>query len=73
MTTDRGPWFEDVFFVIDARDGKGCVVPHDLAVRGSLLEALRSRLPGVNDAAVIEAMLSVENRQFTIWEAKHGA
>ena len=72
MTTDAGPWLEDVFFVIDARDGKGCVVPHDLAVHGGLLEALHSRLPGMNNAAVIEAMLSVENREFTIWEAKRG-
>jgi hypothetical protein len=26
MTTDEGPWLEDVFFVIDAKNGNGCVV-----------------------------------------------
>jgi hypothetical protein len=73
MTTDQGPWLEDVFFVVDAKDGSGCVVTHDLAVRSGLLESLQSRLPGVNSAAVIEAMTSAENRVFTIWEAKRGA
>jgi hypothetical protein len=70
VTTDQGPQLEDVFFVVEGKNGEGCVVPHDLAVRGSLLEALQARLDGVNHAAVIEAMLSVENRLFTIWEAK---
>lgn len=70
MTNDQGPWLEDVFFVVDGKNGQGCVVPHDLAVRSGLLEALQTRLEGVNSAAVIEAMLSVDNQVFTIWEAK---
>ena len=70
MTTDQGPQLEDVFFVLEGRSGDGCVVPHDLAQRGDLLHALQSRLEGVNNAAVIEAMLSSENRVLTIWEAK---
>ncbi len=68
MTTDQGPYQEDVFFVVDSKNGEGCIVPHDLAVRSGLLEALQSRLAGVNSAAVIEAMGSSENRVFTIWE-----
>lgn len=72
LTNDRGPWLEDVFFVIDSSDGSGCVVTHDLAVRSGLLDALYARLEGLNSAAVIEAMGSVENREFTIWEAKGG-
>jgi hypothetical protein len=70
MTTDEGPWGEDVFFILEGRSGAGCVVPHDLAVRGQLLEALQSRLEGMNNAAVIESMLSIENRMFTVWEEK---
>ncbi len=61
------------FFVIDSKQGSGCVVAHDLAVRGGLLEALQARLPGVNNEAVIAAMVSVENRTFTIWEAPDSA
>lgn len=68
MTTDQGPHLEDVFFVIDAKDGSGCVVAQDLAVRSGLLEALQSRLKGLDNAAVIEAMTSADNRVFTIWE-----
>lgn len=70
MTTDQGPWIEDVFFIIDSRKGDGCVVPHDLAVHGGLLEALQARLDGMDNGAVIEAMTSIEKRIFTIWEAK---
>ena len=70
LTTDEGPHLEDVFFVVDAKDGTGCMVSHDLAVRGKLLEALQERLEGVNDKAVIEAMGSTSNQVFTIWEAK---
>lgn len=70
MTTDQGPWIEDVFFIIDSRNGNGCVVAHDLAVKSGLLEALQTRLEGLNNAAVIEAMTSIDKRIFTIWEAK---
>jgi hypothetical protein len=70
MTNDRGPWLEDVFFILDSKKGGGCVVPHDLAVSGRLLEALQERLEGLNNGAVIEAMTSIENRTFTIWEAE---
>jgi hypothetical protein len=73
MTNDHGPWLEDVFFVVDGKNGQGCVVPHDLAVRSGLLEALQTRLDSVDSATVIEAMTSVENRIFTIWEAKGSA
>jgi hypothetical protein len=33
-----------------------------------LLEALQSRLKGLDNAAVIEAMTTADNRVFTIWE-----
>jgi hypothetical protein len=70
ITTDKGPQFEDVFFVLDSKSGGGCVVPHDLAQRGGLLEALQTRLEGVDSGQVIEAMLTISNRTFTIWESK---
>jgi hypothetical protein len=70
LTNDQGPWVEDVFFVIDGKSGGGCVVGHDLAVRNELLNALQSRLAGVDNAAVIAAMTQCENCVFTIWEDK---
>lgn len=70
MTNDQGPYLEDVYFVIEGRNGEGCVVSHELATRGRLLESLHERLDGVNNKEVIEAMLSTSNNVFTIWEAK---
>jgi hypothetical protein len=67
LTTDSGPWTEDVFFLLEAAADKGCAVPHDAAVRTKLLEALQSRL-GVRDDKVIEAMGCASNNSFTIWE-----
>jgi len=70
MTNDQGPQLEDVFFVLEGKDDAGCIVSHELATRGGLLEALQSHLEGVDNKAVIEAMLSTSNQVFTIWEAK---
>ncbi len=70
MTTDQGPQLEDVFFILDGRNGNGCMIRHDLAVQGQLLKALQGRLEGMNNEAVIEAMLSIEKRMFTVWEEK---
>ncbi len=72
LTTSGGPFVEDVFFVLEASNGKGCVVPHAAAVRTKLLEELETRLPGVRDNKVIEAMGCASDNSFTIWE-KPGA
>ena len=72
LTTQDGPWAEDVYFVLETEDGRGCVVPHEAAVRTQLLEALQSRLPGIRDDKVIEAMGSTSDRSFTIWERHAG-
>jgi hypothetical protein len=68
VTTDKGPFVEDIFFVLEAAGGKGCVVPHHAAVRTKLLEELQSRLSTVSDEKVIEAMGCASNNSFTIWE-----
>lgn len=72
-TTSAGPWVEDVFFLLDGPDGTGCAVPHSAAVRTQLLEELQSRLSGVRDDQVIEAMGCSTENSFTIWEKpQHG-
>ena len=70
MTNDQGPQLEDVYFVLEGKDGNGSIVSHELATRSGLLEALQARLEGVDNKAVIEAMLSTSNQVFTIWERK---
>ena len=72
LTTDAGPWSEDVFFLLEGAANKGCAVPHDAAVRTKLLEELQSRLKGVRDEKVIEAMGCTSNNSFTIWEKGNG-
>lgn len=68
ITTSDGPWGEDVYFVFDTAEGKGCVVPHAAVVRTKLLEEMQARLTGVNDHKVIEAMGSTSKNSFVIWE-----
>jgi hypothetical protein len=67
VTTDAGPAVEDVFFVLHGKDGKGCVVPQDVAVAKALLERLQ-KLPDFDNGKVIEAMGSVGNARFVCWK-----
>ena len=55
-TTSAGPSVEDVFFALAGANGKGCLVPHGLAVRAKLLAVLQERLPGLDNDLVIRAM-----------------
>jgi hypothetical protein len=66
-TTSAGPAAEDVYFALAGANGKGCLVPHDLAVRAKLLDALAERLPGLDNDLVIRAMGSGDDTYFTIW------
>ena len=66
-TTSAGPGAEDVFFALGAGHGKGCLVPHGLAVSSNLLAALQRRFPGLDNAAVALAMGSTTEGVFTIW------
>jgi hypothetical protein len=68
ITTDDGPYTEDVFFAIVDGHQKGCLVPHDAAVRFKLLERLQSRFNGLDDEAIIRAMGSTSNANFLIWK-----
>jgi hypothetical protein len=68
ITTSAGPWGEDVFFVLEGTEGKGCAVPHDAAVRTKLLQEMQARFEGIDDRKVIEAMGSTSRATFIIWE-----
>lgn len=73
ITTDQGPYREDVFFALLNSAGTGCLVPHDAAVRTNLLGELQARFPGLDDNMVIKAMGSTSNNTFLIWKRVHGA
>jgi hypothetical protein len=66
VTTSAGTWDEDVFFVVESTEDKGCIVPHEAAARTKLLEEMR--LADVDDREVIEAMGSTSKNIFVIWE-----
>src|SRR5271154_6881567 len=68
LTTDEGPFQEDVFFLLLGSDGKsGCVVPQSAEGCDKLLTHLQ-KLPGFNNEIVIKAMGSTSNAKFVCWK-----
>ena len=68
VTTDEGPFHEDVFFLLMASDRKsGCVVPQGAEGCKDLLKRLQ-KLPGFDNEAVIKAMGSTSNAKFVCWK-----
>jgi hypothetical protein len=68
VTTDEGPFKEDVFFLLLAADRKsGCVVPQSCDGAKELLERLQ-KLSDFDNQAVIDAMCSMSNARFLCWK-----
>ena len=67
-TTDKGPFDDDVFFVVETTL-ESLVIPQPADGCDELLRALQ-KLPGFDNAAVIDAMGCAENREFPCWERK---
>jgi hypothetical protein len=67
VTTDEGPFVDDVFFLLVGADGKGCCVPQGAEGSGPLLERLQA-LPGFDNGQVIAAMGCSENARFVCWK-----
>ena len=65
VTTDDGPFADDVYFVLYGSHG-GCVVPQDGPQSNALLERLQD-LPGFDNEAVIQAMSCASNNEFLCW------
>lgn len=67
-TTDKGPFDDDVFFVLKTAT-RNYVIPQQAAVAGQILEHLQ-QLPNFNNEAVIEAMGCTDNQDFLCWERR---
>lgn len=65
VTTDEGPWVNDVFWVLLDDDG-GCAVPWEAECAQSLLARLQ-QLNGFDNQRVIEAMGCTDNARFDVW------
>lgn len=68
-TTDAGPFTADLFWNIEAADGKSIVVAMGTPGEGELLKAMQRQLEAFDNMAVVEAMGSTERARFTVWEA----
>ncbi|HEY7154667.1 MAG TPA: hypothetical protein VH575_11965 [Gemmataceae bacterium] len=65
-TTDKGPFDDDVFFVLET-DAGTLVIPQDVKTSYELLCHLQ-QLPGFDNAVVLEAMACTENREAICWQ-----
>jgi hypothetical protein len=67
VTTGDGAFVEDVYFLIDSSDGKGCCISHEAATSANLLQALDRHLKNIDSDEVMRAMDSTDNATFVIW------
>lgn len=72
ITTDEGPYRDDVFFVLAGANGTGCLVPHTAATRVKLFEELQARFPDLSNDLVVQAMASTSNNNFLVWKRREG-
>ncbi|HEY3500681.1 MAG TPA: hypothetical protein VGK73_38575 [Polyangiaceae bacterium] len=70
ITTDQGPYQEDVFWVFVDRNGSECSLPGS---KGSEILERLSGLPGVDYGAVLLAAGSTDNAAFVVWKGEAGA
>ena len=66
VTTDEGPFANDFYFLLFARDGHGCAVRQDQSQ--ALLPRLQ-QLPGFDNTAAVTAFSSTEHARFVCWVA----
>jgi hypothetical protein len=69
VTTDEGPFAEDVFYLLVGPNGTGCCVPQGSSQSAALLRRLQE-LPDFDNDAVIRAMGCSENGRFVCWKKK---
>lgn len=66
ITTDEGPWLEDVFFMLMVDESSGCCVPQMAEGAKAVVDRIL-KLPGFNEAMFREAMGCTSNRRFVCW------
>ena len=71
VTTDQGPFQDDVFWFFVNADGSACSIPGG-DVDSSVLDRV-SALPGVHFEAIIQAMGSCEDARFLVWSRAESA
>lgn len=64
LTSDVGPFGEDLYFLLRGANGGGCAVPH--AQAGELLPRLQA-LPNFDHRALLRAVGSTDHARFVCW------
>jgi hypothetical protein len=72
VTTDEGPYRDDVFFLLARLNPEsGIAIPQSAEGFGELLARLQT-LPGFDNQAVIQAMGSTTQAKFVCWKRARG-
>ncbi|MBN2193225.1 MAG: hypothetical protein JW751_10455 [Polyangiaceae bacterium] len=72
LTTDEGPFVDDVIWMLLDSTGKaGCAIPSNAPGMETLVARIHE-LPGFNSEAVLAAMVSTENTKFLCWTREVG-
>ena len=67
-TSDEGPLSEDVFWLFDRRDGMPTLsIPNGATGIADLVTMIGSALEGFDHDAIVAAMASTDNADFTAW------
>ena len=70
MTTSAGPAAPELFWLLQEHDRRiNLVVPMGADGEPELLHEMQARLPGFDNMTVIEAMSSVDQAGFVVWQA----
>jgi hypothetical protein len=67
LTTDEGPWAEDVYLVLHGHE-TDCIIPESSDGFDTLLMHLQ-KFPHFDSEAIIQAMNCTENSRFLCWTA----
>lgn len=72
ITTEDGPWAEDMFWVLEEDGGTTLTIPNSATGTEKLFDAF-SALPGVDYTMATKAMGSTHNDSYVIWSKPHKA
>ena len=71
VTTDEGPFDDDLFFLLQDDDGSGCAVGNAEAEATGLVARLQ-RLPRFDNEALIQASACAIEAHFVCWQGRPG-
>ncbi len=71
MTSDEGPFSEDLWLILVGSNGRGCAVPSEVAGYADLADRVL-KLPGFDGEKYIAALGSTQNAKFVCWRREEG-